>query len=101
MIGKNIKRHRVSKVNTHLGTWKVGTYECILAASFSRLLVVKQTSDQAQSLPSLDRDGSVALVRPLLSRALTPGTPKRKAAFTVMYCTAQCAVAREGGEVRA
>lgn len=38
----------------------------------------------------------MALVRPLPSRAFTPGNPEREAAFTVMYCMAQCAAAREG-----
>lgn len=34
---------------------------------------------------------------PFPARAFTPGTPERESAFTVMYCTAQCAAAREGG----
>lgn len=46
---------------------------------------------------SLDRDWSVALVRPRPSRAFTQGIAEREVAFTVMYCMAQCAGAWEGG----
>lgn len=73
-IGKRTKRQD----NTNLGTWMVGTYERLQAASVSGFMVGKQTSDHAQSWTSLSRDWTVALVRPLAQWGLQPGAPSRE-----------------------
>lgn len=80
------------------GRW--GTYERLRAASVSGFVAGEQTCDHAQSWTSLSRDWTVAPVRPRRSGAYNlRRTPEREreAAFIVMYCTAQCAAAGEGG----
>lgn len=82
-----------------MGTGMVVTYERVRAASYSRLLVGKQTCDQAQTLAIFGQrlvcsPGSTLVQQGL---HLMHPLPMRKAAFTVMYCTAHCAAAREGG----
>lgn len=80
------------------GRW--GTYERLQAASVSGFMAGEQTCDHAQSWTSLSRDWTVAPVRPRRSGAYNlRRTPEREreAAFIVMYCTAQCAAAGEGG----
>lgn len=80
------------------GRW--GTYERLRAASVSGFMAGEQTCDHAQSWTSLSRDWTVAPVRPRRSGAYNlRRTPEREreAAFIVMYCTAQCAAAGEGG----
>lgn len=80
------------------GRW--GTYERLRAASVSGFVAGEQTCDHAQSWTSLSRDWTVAPVRPRRSGAYNlRHTPEREreAAFIVMYCTAQCAAAGEGG----
>lgn len=80
------------------GRW--GTYERLRAASVSGFMAGEQTCDHAQSWTSLSRDWTVAPVRPRRRGAYNLRcTPEREreAAFIVMYCTAQCAAAGEGG----
>lgn len=80
------------------GRW--GTYERLRAASVSGFVAGEQTCDHAQSWTSLSRDWTVAPVRPRRRGAYNLRcTPEREreAAFIVMYCTAQCAAAGEGG----
>lgn len=80
------------------GRW--GTYERLRAASVSGFVAGEQTCDHAQSWTSLSRDWTVAPVRPRRRGAYNlRRTPEREreAAFIVMYCTAQCAAAGEGG----
>lgn len=91
-------RHEVRGESTNLGRWKVGTTQAcfklpVSAGSWqeSRPLIRLRVSRLWTEI------GQWPWFDPLPSRAFTPGIPEREAAFTVMYCTAHCAGAREGG----
>lgn len=82
-----------------MGTRKVGTYNCVELSDAAgsrgdgRPLIRLRVSHlwiQTGLWPWFDPC-------PVQGRAFTAGTPQREAAFTVMYCTVQCAAATERG----